>query len=205
MKRIRIFLTTLLCALAFTNYAQEAESRIAVPLNEINTIVLLNLDGNSTIVESGSDILIIKSELTTNGDSWGWRFPESRPEFKIDSKQSNDTLYVSTPVAFDFKIVGISTYKELVSTVIQIPENIKLVIRKADILTIESNFQDLRIYSSNEIDYQNIDKKKLGSLICQSGARLTVNGVTRKLSYEFQGDGLRKYSLEAEVITLNTK
>lgn len=202
MKRTKIILAAIACIISINMYAQDAVSRIEIPLNKINTIVLLNLDGNSTLVKSGSDKIDIKSELFVKGDNWGWKFPESRPEFKIVTKQSNDTLYVSTPAEFDYKIIGISTYTEVISSIIQIPAEIKLIIKKADKLTINTNFQELKIFDSKVIDFQNIERHKLESLVCKAGSRLTVNNVERQPSYEFQGGGLSKYFFEADIVTL---
>lgn len=205
MKTTKMILTTIACATSMIVNAQEMQNQLSVKLDNVSTIVLENLDGNTTFVKSDSDVISIKSELFINGDNWGWTIPESRPDFKIETRLSNDTLYVCTPISFRFKIIGVSSYKEQISSIVHIPENKNIEIVKADKLILETNFMNVKIKDAKEIECKKLNKAEMGSLLCQARSKFFVNGIERERSFEFQGAGSEHYYLHANKISLNIK
>ncbi|PLX05634.1 MAG: hypothetical protein C0598_14025, partial [Marinilabiliales bacterium] len=99
----KMILIVIACVMYTVSSAQEVQEQLNLSLENVNTIVFKNLDGNTSIIKSSSDELNVKSELLINGDNWGWKFPEDRPKFKIEAKQSNDTLYIITLHLFSYK------------------------------------------------------------------------------------------------------
>ncbi len=60
--------------------------------------------------------------------------------FEIKSKESNDTLFVSTPFFFNYTSIGINTYKETIENIIRISSNKNIIIQEVDNLTFKGEF-----------------------------------------------------------------
>jgi hypothetical protein len=132
MKPTKTILTLLMCFSFFGSHAQTANDKLVIPLHSINTVVLDESGGVCKIFPSPSNEILAQSELHARGGKWGWSFPKKRPLFKITYRQSNDTLYVDMPKAFSFKTIGVSTYAEQITSIVQIPANKHIIVKKAD-------------------------------------------------------------------------
>lgn len=148
MKSTKTISTLILFFIFFGSNAQTANDKIVIPLNSINTVVLRESGGACKLFVSQSNEITAQSELHTSGGIWGWSFPKKRVPFKISCQQSNDTLYIKMPVTFSFSTIGISTYSEQISSIIQIPADKHVLVQKAKNLTIEGQFKHLDIHNS---------------------------------------------------------
>jgi len=205
MKTKKTNFTLIMFLIFFGSYAQKTNDKIDVPLDSINTIVFSELSGGCSIFKSRSNELCAKSELYTGGGKMGWSFPKERPLFKISSRQSNDTLYVEMPTEFSFKTIGISTYSEHITSVIQIPEYKHIIVQKANKLIIEDEFSQLNIQNTEDLVCHTIHKNSMNSILCNAGKRLTINGLKSNNQYEFQGSGKGNSILKANNLYLTLK
>jgi hypothetical protein len=205
MKTIKTNLTLIMFLIIFGSYAQKTNDKIDIPLNSINTVVLSELSGVCSIFQSKTNELYARSELNTSGGKWGWSFPKERPLFKISSRESNDTLYVEMPYEFSFKTIGISTYSEHITSIIQIPEDKQIIIQKANKLIVEDEFSQLNIQNTEDLICNIIHKNSMNNILCNAGKRLTINGLKSNNQYEFQGSGKGNSSLKAINISLTLK
>ena len=205
MKAAKLILVLILTVIFIRSNAQELTYTFVGSLSDVNTIVLNDLSGDCTLFQSTTDELNVKSELYINGETWGWKLPDRRPVFNIYSRQSNDTLYIEMPYKFSFKVIGISTYSEQIKSVLQIPNDKQIIVRKAEKLSIEGEFNYLNIQNTTELYCNTIFKMNMNRISCKATERLTINGIRHNNLYEWEGQGNGNYNLQANHIFLTTK
>ncbi len=204
MNTQKIFLSTLFFALFFSINAQIKTNEFTKSLKEINVIVF-DLSGNTTINTSQSDKIEIISKLSVKGKVMGLKYPEKRPLFETEFRQSNDTIFVKTPPIFKYKIIGINTYSEKVSNLITVPYNKKILIQTADTLIVKNSLSVLKVKNANLLELDSIQKSELKTLLCKVDGKLLVNGKQKSNSYEIYGTGSEKYILNSKKIILTIK
>lgn len=123
--------------------------------------------------------------------------------FEIKSKESNDTLFVSTPFFFNYTSIGINTYKETIENIIRISSNKNIIIQEVDNLTFKGEFAKLKVNNSRKTNYQSIKKSETKILKCTANKNLIINGELKKNDYEFRGLGINCISLDANKIKID--
>ncbi len=204
MKTKKLILSAIICVFYFSGYAQEKKDNFTESLKSVK-VVVLKLYGNTTIETSRLNEIKVVSNLFIEGSIWGWQYPKERPLFKIEARQSNDTLFLRTPIIFKPSSIGVSTYVENIETSIQIPGDKQIIIQKADNLIIKDEFISIDICNTDELNYEFIKKLKVKMLLCKANEKLIINGKQKGNNYEFQGTGNGNYILKANKITVTIK
>lgn len=199
----KITFTTIALIIGFISNAQVAKTNFSRSLTGINVIVL-TLSGNTSVQGSVGDDLRVNSFLQTKGDIWGWKFPEKRPEFKIEPVISRDTLYITTPAVYTPATIGVSTYSEHIENVIQIPTGKKLIVRQAKKLSVEDDFKYLSILNADNLSVV-IHKSKIMRLKCEAFKSVKINSGEVSKTYLLEGTGADYYALKANQIFVNFK
>ena len=199
-----IFSSILLLTLvnSIVSNAQDVTTKFNRELDNVK-VVVLDLSGNTTLQPMVGNRINILSLLSTEGSVWGLKIPDKRPEFQIQYNQSGDTLYVKTPSVFTYKSIGISTYAEQNSNVIQISSEIPIIISNAGHIEIQSGFLKVEIRDADDIDFSASNKADIKLLNCKSDKNLIVNGNKKATSFEFQGIGSESYLFNAKNIKLS--
>jgi hypothetical protein len=197
------FLFIALCLGISNSLAQQAKAEYSISLTKINVIVL-DLSGNTSIKSSDNDEVKIKSFLMTDGHVLGWKFPNERPSFQISERVSNDTIYISTPIIFNPKSIGIDTYSETIVNTIQLAPDKIIDVRSADQLTVEDDLRQLKTTNTNSL-IVDVHKSSVNELICHAKAIIKINGTESLKEYELNGNGSNTYNLQAAQITINFK
>lgn len=197
------FLFIALCLGISNCLAQQAKAEYSISLTTINVIVL-DLSGNTSIKSSDNDEVKIKSFLMTDGHVLGWKFPNERPPFQISERVSNDTIYISTPVIFNPKSIGIDTYSETIVNTIQLAPDKIIDVRSADQLTVEDDLRQLKTTNINSL-IVDVHKSSVNELICHAKAIIKINGTESLKEYELNGNGSNTYNLQSAQIIINFK
>lgn len=201
MKTKNLIFVIALSLTSISSMSQGLISKHIESLESVNTVVIV-ANGNVTINPIIENELKISSYLQSNGDIWGFKFPEKRPEFESVTRKSNDTLYVTTPKQFYYSTIGISTYSENVESLIQIPIHSEIIVKQGDKIICDDGFQYLEIENASSINLYNTNKEHFKALFCTVSKELKVNGIDKGASYEFQGNGTNTYFLNANNIEL---
>lgn len=182
---IIILMTTL--AGIQTAKAQQLQCSKELALDGTKTVVIESLEGSSFLQAYSGSTLQISASIRQKGDTWGWRYPEERPPFAIESRRKEDTLYIKMPQEFHFNTIGISTYRERLSSRFRIPRNVSVIIKKANALTVEG------IYAQT-----------IKRLVATAEEPVQVNQKPTTTTYTLTGSGLAHYTLTATSIMLNS-
>ncbi len=199
-----MILSAIICVLYFLVNAQENSDKSQKSLKDVN-VVVLDLCENTTIKNSQSDEIKIESYLFTKGEIWGLKQSKNRPLFKTEIKQSNDTVFVTPPIVYKPKSIGVNTYEEKIETSVYLPYNKQIIVQKADNLIVESRFPSIEIKNTDELKYYSIQKSEIKILLCEAGKELIVNEKQKVRNYEFHGTGKENYILKAKKIILTIK
>ena len=197
------FCITLIFSFAnIVSKAQDCTAKFKQELGDIK-VVVLDLSGDATLEPLLGNRINILSILSTEGDVWGIKIPNNRPKFHTEYNQSGDTLYLKTPPVFTYKTMGFSSYAEHVTNVIQISSEIPIIILNGDHLEIQSGFIRIEILDADDINFYAKNKSDIKFLSCKSNKNiLTVNGLKKSSSFEFQGVGKGFYLFNANNINL---
>jgi hypothetical protein len=202
MKQINLTLLTLFIGIV-TGFAQKAKTEFSMSIPCIH-VVVLDLTGNTSIQASPKDEIKINSFLQSKGDTWGWKWPDQRPDFKIKERISKDTLYITSPLRYSPKTIGITTYSENIDNIIFVPEGKKIYVIHSDQLMVEDGMGMLDVRNTGELTIS-IRKSTVKQLKCNARMRLNINTIENTKSYELNGLGTQTYNLEADQITINLK
>jgi len=202
MKQFTLFLLALLLGSRMQT-AQSQTIEASYPMKGVHVLVL-NLSGKSRIHPAIREELQLSSSLQTYGFIWGWKYPDKRPEFNIAMRVSCDTMYLSTPIVFQPKSIGINTYSESIENNIHIPATIKVLVHRADILIVDSGMQMLEVRKTNHLQID-IVKDEIKNLACSSASSLIINKVKGPGMYEIHSMGISNYDLQAEQIEITFK
>jgi hypothetical protein len=186
-----------------TVFAQKTKTQFSMSTRGIQ-VVVLDLTGNTSIEVSPKDEIKIKSFLQLKGGTWGWEWPDQRPEFKIKERVSKDTLYITSPPTYSPKIIGITTYSENIDNTIMMPEGKKIYVIHSDQLQVEDCMEMLDVKNTGDLTVT-ILKSTVKQLKCHARRILKINTVEASKSYELNGFGTQIYYLEADQITINLK
>ena len=202
MKKTNILLLAFSMILA-NCFAQNSRVEHTRSLDRIN-VVVLSLSGNTSIQGTMENELKTRSLLITKGGVWGFKYPESRPEFKTVEYVLHDTLFVSTPARFDPHVIGIDTYSESIENTIQLPADKKIIITRADQLELENDWKYINVCNANQLKLT-IHKASIGTLSCRVSKSLKINGQKSSSEYVMNGIGPNIYSLQANQVSLNIR
>lgn len=181
--------------------AQNSIDHFKKSIEDINVIVL-RLDGYVKIVPLPTDQIISISTLNSQGEVWGISFPDQRPEFKTQSRQSKDTLYIRTPSRFSYSSIGINTYNEKIETILQISSSVQVIIEKSDKIEITAGWSYLNIIEAKSVELNNLNKSNIKSLLCHSEEKMIDDGQIKPNYYTFEGNGSEFYSIKSNYIKL---
>jgi len=196
-------LILLILSLVYTLYGfAQQEVKHNIGTENINVIVLKS-NGQTLVKNNDSDNLQISSKRYEKGKVIGVKVPEERTTFDVEFSISADTLYLTTPKRFSPKIIGITTYSEVIENTIELPKDKKLVILEADKLYFNNIQNNLVVNSAREITFDNLTKTNIAELKCTATHYLRINDEKKAKEFELHAYGSYYLTIHADKINLD--
>lgn len=195
-----LIILTLSLVYALCGFAQQEMERNIITEN-INVIVLKS-NGQTVVKNNNNDNLHISSKRYEKGKVIGVKVHKERTVFDIESRTSSDTLYLTTPKRFSPKVIGITTYSEVIENTIKLPRDKKLVILEANELHFDGIYNNLFIKFAKKIILNDLRKTNIAELRCTATQSIYLNDEKKAKEFELHGYGNYYLTINANKINL---
>ncbi|MBI3134464.1 MAG: hypothetical protein HYZ14_07270 [Bacteroidetes bacterium] len=200
MKKQFLFTATLVVA-TYVSMASDYQCNFSQPLDNFRVLVIES-SGELSIIPNQGTAIEATSNAACHGTVKGWQFPASRPVFEFIHYVSGDTLHLVTPQGYSPAVLGFSNYTEQISSTLSVPENMTVIVKKANVVSVNGIFENLSVVAARQVSLSVISKEMVQSLTCIAQDQLVIDQQSTRGRYELHGTGKAVYQLQADKIVL---
>ena len=199
---IKLLLKLTLILISIKVMSQNGDNTVIMIENQ--KAIFIEASGNLTLNSSNSENIKVNSLLSTQGDIVGYKSPCKRPKFKIKSRYTEDTLYIKIPEKYIPRVIGVSTYRETIESLISVPKGYTVILNNPEKANIEEVNNNIYVFNATET-FCKVNSNEIHTLNCLATKNLLINGIESSRQFKMMGIGKNHIEIESENIILNIK
>ena len=172
-------------------------------LSEGISVIVIESGGETTIRQTALSEIKIASSLSASGKVYGAKLGNTkRPKFELQTLIKNDTLFIKMPSEFTYSSIGVNLYSETVQNQLILPAHIRLIVRKAEHVILDTELSYVDIKSAKKVRSQSLELDHYSVVYCEPKTRLKIGGKT-KSTFMHKGEGEKILMIKSDYIKIN--